>query len=138
MTSHVDNILARARLSPSPSTDTAAAAAEARIAARLAGHDTPPPSGPAGTGGTAPGPDEQMARDLRTLCEAITARHLFASRRSPPPGPRAVTRRATPSLPASPREGRRLRELLISLQAVVCEATAGSRESATGLIRVTQ
>ncbi|OMI34067.1 hypothetical protein [Streptomyces sparsogenes] len=75
MTSHIDHILARALLTPTPPCDVAAA--EARLAARLA-DGSPDRTAPAGgreeTADHAPDTDERMARDLRTLCEAIIGR----------------------------------------------------------------
>ncbi|MER7787827.1 hypothetical protein [Streptomyces sp. NPDC097640] len=99
MTSLIDHVLARALLNPTPAPDLAAA--EARLAARLA--DGSPDCAATADGrdpvaGHVPDTDERMARDLRTLCEAIIGRdgalaqlqEVITHRILEPPGARVL------------------------------------------------
>ncbi|MDW6062655.1 hypothetical protein SAZ11_37295 [Streptomyces sp. FXJ1.4098] len=99
MTSHIDHVLARALLNPTPPCDLAAA--EARLAARLAdGSPDRPATGDDrdAAAGHVPDTDERMARDLRTLCEAIIGRdgalaqlqEVITHRILEPPGARVL------------------------------------------------
>ncbi|MGW3570458.1 hypothetical protein ACWDSL_42450 [Streptomyces sp. NPDC000941] len=99
MTLLIDHVLARALLNPTPPPDIAAA--EARLAARLADGSPDRPAtadGRDAVAGHAPDTDERMARDLRTLCEAIIGRdgalaqlqEVITHRILEPPGARAL------------------------------------------------
>ncbi|MFF4256335.1 hypothetical protein ACFY1L_34545 [Streptomyces sp. NPDC001663] len=91
MTSHIDELLARARLNREPCTQAAIDAAARRLAARAATPEPPPP--------TTSTPAPPAADDLQTLCETVITHtdaladlELFLARaRLPePPGARVL------------------------------------------------
>ncbi|MEU7061482.1 hypothetical protein [Streptomyces sp. NPDC046197] len=90
MTSHIDRLLARARLVNEPCSPHDIDAAAERIAQRAAAHRAHPRNPPAHT--TVGGPQDAAADDLRTLCEtavmsagALATLRRFISRCLPEP-----------------------------------------------------
>ena len=105
MTSHIDDLLARARLRSGPCTQADIDAAALRLAVRAAAlqdtaeEEAPGPSpSPCPVPGAAPGDERSAADDLQTLCETVITHtdaladlELFLARALPePPGARVL------------------------------------------------